>query len=68
MGVENSHVKEGTLKATSQKPLAATSSLASSSVMAEVPMLMEARCSEVERLVGLTMPRPPSLTGRAKSS
>ena len=29
---------------------------------------MEARCSEDERVVGLTMPRPPSLTGRARSS
>ena len=35
MGVEYSHVKEGTLKTSS--PLAATSSLAPSSVMAEVP-------------------------------
>ena len=29
---------------------------------------MEARCSEVERVVGLTMPRLPSLTGKARSS
>ena len=29
---------------------------------------MEAGCSDDERLVGLTMPRPPSLAGKVRSS
>ena len=33
-----------------------------------VEMLMEAWCSDDDSLVGLTIPRPPSLAGKARSS
>ena len=37
-------------------------------VLSGAEMLMEAWCSDDDSLVGLTMPRPPGLAGKARSS